>query len=59
MSNTRFWNATERAMADFTGNGDLPAFRRHMRRLGHDWSVIRDQVESIHPRLLPQWRPMP
>lgn len=47
----RFWKATERAEANFTGSGDVAEFRRHMKRLGHDDETIRDRIEAIHPSL--------
>ena len=48
----RFWAATERVEEDFTGRPDVVEFRRRMRRLGHEASVIRERVEAIHPELL-------
>lgn len=51
MNDTRFWNAVERAEQRFTGSADLPEFRRHLRRLGFDASVIAERVEAIQPRL--------
>lgn len=55
MNEARFWNATERAESDFTGDGDVRRFRRRMKRLGHDEAVIRERVESIHAWLLPEF----
>jgi hypothetical protein len=56
-NDTRFWNATERAEADFTGSADVSRFRRKMRKLGHDWDAIADRIASIHPRLSKQEKP--
>jgi hypothetical protein len=55
MSDTRFWNATERAEDDFTGDGDVRRFRRRLARMGHEHSVIRERVEAIHPHLLDEF----
>lgn len=55
MSNTRFWKATERAADDFCGRGDVGEFRRRLARLGHPDFAIREQVETIHPHLLPEF----
>jgi hypothetical protein len=52
---TRFWNATERAEQDFTGRADVREFRRLLKRLGHEESVIRERVEAIHPELLDEF----
>lgn len=51
-TDTRFWNATERAEEDFTGRADVREFRRRMKRLGHPDEVIRDRIAAIHPHLL-------
>lgn len=55
MSEMRFWNATERAEDRFTGNADVSEFRRHMLRLGHEISIIRERVEATHPDLLDEF----
>jgi hypothetical protein len=55
MSETRFWNATERVEQEFTGAGDVREFRRRMRRLGHEPGVIRERVEAINPDLLKEF----
>jgi hypothetical protein len=47
----RFWRATERAEESFVGTGDAKAFRRRMRRLGHEDEVIEERIEAIHPHL--------
>lgn len=52
MSDDSFWLATERHEGRFTGDADVKEFRRKMRRLGHEDSVIRDRVDSIRPELL-------
>ncbi|MCP3729294.1 hypothetical protein M9978_02535 [Sphingomonas sp. MG17] len=55
MAVDRFWTATERAEENFTGVGDVTWFRRRMLRLGHEASIIRDRVETIHPDLVGQF----
>jgi hypothetical protein len=55
MVDDRFWAATERAEENFTGAADVAEFRDRMMKLGHDSSVIRDRVESIHPDLLAEF----
>lgn len=52
MTDNRFWSATERAEQEFTGVGDVRAFRKRMRALGHENEAIRERVEAIHPSLL-------
>lgn len=40
MTENSFWAATERAEQSFTGEADVRAFRRRMRRLGHEGTPV-------------------
>lgn len=55
MNDDRFWRATERAEDDFAGRNDVREFRRRMKRLGHEDSVIRERVEALQPDLLAEF----
>ncbi len=48
----KFWAAVERLEQDFTADCDVARFRDRMKKLGLDDDVIRERVESIHPRLV-------